>query len=108
MKKTIAFLFTFIAFGLASLLAADTAVATGKIAAVEGSKVQVTVVGDMPAWLKKGAVIKVSDEAGKVVEQAVKVSEISATGFTYTAKDAAAAAAGKKVTIQKGKIMSGC
>jgi len=109
MKKHIAFLYTFLAFGVASLFAAAAVTATaGKIAAVEGSKVQVTVEGKMPDWVKKGAVLKLTDEAGKVVEQAVKVTELSATGFTYTAKNADAAAAGKKLSIQKGKIMSGC
>lgn len=108
MKKITAFLTAFFALTLASLFAAAPAVTTGKILAIEGSKVQITVDGTMPDWIKKGTVIKLADEAGKVVEQAVKVTEISATGLTYNAKNASAAAAGKKVTVQKGKIMSGC
>ena len=108
MKKPIAFLITFLAFGVASLLAAAATTAAGKVAAIDGSKVQVTVDGKMPDWVKKGAVLKLTDEAGKVVEPAVKVTELSATGFTYTAKNAGAAAAGQKLAIQKGKIMSGC
>jgi len=109
MKKHLSFLCTFLAFGVASLFAAAAVTATaGNIAAVEGSKVQVTVEGKMPEWFKKGAVLKLTDDAGKVVEQAVKITELSATGFTYTAKNPSAAAAGKKLSIQKGKIMSGC
>lgn len=108
MKKHITFLCAFLAFGVASLFAAAATAAAGKIAAVDGSKVQVVVDGKMPDWVKKGAVVKLTDEAGKVVEQAVKVIELSATGFTYTAKTADAAAPGKKLAIQKGKIMSGC
>lgn len=109
MKKSIAFLFAVLAFGVAALSAAAAAAnVSGKVVAVEGNKVQVTVVGEKPDWIKKGAVIKLTDEAGKIVEQAVKVLELSATGFTYTAKTADAAAAGKTLTVQKGKIMSGC
>jgi LysM repeat protein len=108
MNKLTAFLAAFLALTLASAFAAAPAVTAGKILAVSGSKVQIAVDGKMPDWVKKGTVIKLADETGKTIEQAVKVTEISASGLTYTAKNASAAAAGKTVKFQKGKLMSGC
>jgi len=109
MKKFIIGALAFVAFGFASAFAAAPATsATGKVLAIEANKIQVVLDVENPAWLKKGAVVKVTNEAGEVVVAAGKVVEVSAKGFTFSTKEAVDLPKDAKLTFQKGKIMSGC
>jgi len=94
-------------FGLSVAWAAPAGATTGKIAAIDGNKVQITLDAEKPAWVRKGAVVKVANEAGPV-DNAAKVSELSDGGCTITVKDASAVKAGDSVTLQKGKSTTGC
>jgi hypothetical protein len=109
MKKFIIGALVFVAFGFASAFAAAPAAsATGKVLAIEANKVQVVLDADNPAWVRKGAIVKVTNEAGEVVVAAGKVVEVTAKGFTFTTKEAADLPKDATLTFQKGKIMSGC
>lgn len=109
MKKIIIGALALVAFGFASALAAAPAApTTGKVLASETNKVQVVLDAENPAWVKKGAVVKVTNEAGEVVVPAGKIVEVTAKGFTFTTKEAVDLPKDVKLTFQKGKIMSGC
>jgi hypothetical protein len=108
MFKRIIAIVVALGFGLASAFAAQAANPTGKVVAVDGTKIQIVVQGDMAAWMKKGAVVKVSSEAGKVLENAAKVTEAAEKTLTVTTKEATAVKVGDTISLQKGKVMSGC
>ena len=97
------------AFGFGTAWAAPAGAVAGKILAIDGNKVQVTIEGEKPAWIRKGAVVKVATEAGAEVDKAGKVSELSDAGTcTITVKDASAVKAGDAVSLQKGRSTTGC
>ncbi len=75
---------------------------TGKIASIEGVKVQITVDGEKPAWVKKGAGVKVAGGLGKVVE-------VAATTVTINTRKAPTLKVGQEVTLEKGPAApAGC
>jgi hypothetical protein len=96
-----------LAFGVVVLSAADSPT-IGKVVAVDGTKIQMTVAGTKPVWLKKGAVVKLTNAAGKVIESAAKVAEMTDQGITVILKEAAEVKAGDDLTLQKGRAMTGC
>jgi hypothetical protein len=109
MKKFIIGALALVAFGFASAFAAaPVAPAAGKVLAIEANKVQVVLDMENPAWVRKGAVVKVTNEAGEVVVTAGKIIAVTAKGFTFTTKEAADLPKDAKLTFQKGRIMSGC
>lgn len=99
--------FVLLAFGLAATLSAQTA-PNAKVVAVDGVKLQVTVTGEMPGWLKKGAVAKVSGGDGKVLHAAAKVTEGEKQTYTLTLKEKTDLKAGDAIVLQKGKALTGC
>ena len=109
MLKYIISALALIAFGLATVTsAAPAATTTGTVLAVEANKVQIALVGEKPTWVKKGAVVKVTDEAGETVIVAGKIVEITTDGFPFTTKEEVDLAKGVKLTFQKDRISSGC
>ena len=58
--------------------------------------------------MKKGGVVKVSNEAGKLLESTAKVTEAAEKTLTLTTKEATAVKVGDTVSLQKGKVTSGC
>ncbi len=96
-----------LAFGVASAFAAQ-APTTGKIVAIEGNNVQIALAGEMPTWIKKGAVVKIANEAGNVVEPTAKVAEFAEKQCTVTFKDKPDLKVGDTLILQKGKVTSGC
>lgn len=107
MYKRIIALVIALSFGLASAFAAPAASA-GKVVAVDGTKIQITLQGDSAAWMKKGAVAKVTNEAGKVVESAGKVTEFTEKTLTITTRETPTVKVGDSVSVQKGRVMTGC
>jgi hypothetical protein len=108
MFKRIIAIIVALGFGLASAIAAPPAASTAKVVAVDGNKIQLAVQGEIAAWLKKGAVVKVANESGKVVENAAKVSEAAEKTLTLTTKEPAAVKVGDTLSLQKGRVMTGC
>lgn len=96
-----------LAFGVVAMSAAP-APTMGKVIAVDGTKIQMTVAGEKPVWLRKGAVVKLTTEAGKVIESAGKVSELTGQSITVTLKEAAEIKTGANLSLQKGRAMTGC
>jgi hypothetical protein len=108
MLQRLLFTVILLAFGIATASAATQAATTAKIVAIDGNKVQMVLETEKPAWLKKGAVVKVSNAAGEVVEKTGKVIEATDTGFTFTTDEASSLKAGDTLSFQKGKVMTGC
>lgn len=105
-KKIVASL-ALVAFLLASSLFGQTA-SSAKIVSVDGNKIQISITGDSPSWLKKGGVAKLSAADGKVAHASAKVTEGSGKTFTLTVKEKTDLKAGDTVSLNKGKVMSGC
>lgn len=108
MFKRIIAIVVALSFGLASAIAAQPAASTAKVVAVDGTKIQIQVQGDVTVWMKKGSVVKVADAAGKVVANAAKVTEAAEKTLTLTTKDEAKVKVGDTVSLQKGRVMTGC
>jgi len=78
---------------------------TGTIQSINGVKVEIAVEGEKPAWVKKGAGIKLTDIKGGVG----KIVDISATTLAFNTKKASELKVGDKVTLQKGPAApAGC
>jgi hypothetical protein len=100
-------LVTFVLVALVAVSAsAAVKVATGKITAIDGTKVTIALEGERPDWIKKNAPVKFKTGPGKIVE----LSAIDAKPFTVvvTTKKAAEMKVGETVTFEKGLAMSGC
>jgi hypothetical protein len=96
-----------LAFGLISVSAAQNA-NTGKVVAIDGVKIQIAFDVEKPVWIKKAAVIKVSHEAGAVVDSAAKVTESAEKSITITIKEGTDVKIGDSLSLQKVKVMTGC
>jgi|CXWL01.1.fsa_nt_gi hypothetical protein len=71
---------------------------TGTIKSISGIKVEIAVEGEKPAWVKKGAGIKLSEIKGGVG----KIVDVTATSVTFNTKKASELKVGAKVNLQKG------
>jgi co-chaperonin GroES (HSP10) len=79
---------------------------TGKVVSVGDGSVQISIEGDRPAWVKKGAPVKFKEGVGKVLE--VSAEGVSPVVITVKTRKAAEMKAGEAVSFEKGKAMSGC
>jgi hypothetical protein len=74
----------------------------GKVTAIDGKKVQVELVGEKAAWLKKGAPVKWKGGVGRV-------TEIKDAVLTMNSKSAAKLKVGDEIELDKGPAdLSGC
>ena len=81
---------------------AAPATVKGKIASIDGNKVQVTLVGEKADWVKKGAGVKIGEIKGRI-------TEITDTTLTFTSKKASELKVDAEVTLEKGPAaMVGC
>lgn len=71
---------------------------TGTIKSIDGVKVEVTVEGEKPAWVKKGAGVKLPDIKGGVG----KIVGVSATTIIFNTRKAAELKVGARVNLEKG------
>ena len=71
---------------------------TGTIKSITGVKVEMTVEGEKPAWVKKGAGIKLPDIKGGVG----KIVDVTATSVVFNTKKASELKVGAKVNLEKG------
>jgi len=78
--------------------AAKAGAVTGTIKSINGIKVEIAVDGEKPAWVRKGAGIKLSDVKGGMG----KVVEVTGTSLTFNTKKASEFKVGAKVTLEKG------
>ena len=74
----------------------------GKVTAIDGKKVQIELVGEKAAWLKKGAPVKFKGGVGRVVE-------IKDAALTINSKSAAKLKVGDEIELDKGPAdLAGC
>jgi hypothetical protein len=74
----------------------------GKVAAIEGNKVQVEIVGEKAAWLKKGAPVKFKGGVGRI-------TEIKDNVLTMNSKKASELKVGDEIELDKGPAsLQGC
>jgi hypothetical protein len=84
---------------------AKTPSLVGTILSIEGIRVEIAVEGEKPAWVKKGAGIKLADVKGGLG----KIVDVSAASVTFNTKKASELKVGEKVTVAKGKVVpAGC
>lgn len=101
MIKRMTSAFILLAFVAAAAVAAPATV-MGKVASVDGNKVQVTVSVEKADWVKKGAGVKVGEVKGRIVD-------VADTTITFTSKSAAELKVGQQVSLEKGPAaLSGC
>lgn len=104
MKRLIPTLVLIAAVAVSALAATKTV--TGKITAIDGTKVTIAVDGERPDWIKKNGAVKLTVGPGKIVELAAP----DATPFTIVVqtKKASELNVGDAVTFEKGLAVSGC
>jgi hypothetical protein len=104
LKRTITALILVAALAVSALAATKTA--TGKITAIEGTKVTIALQGERPDFIKKNGPVKFKVGPGKITE----LSAPDATPFTIVVntKKAAEMKVGDVVTFEKGLSMAGC
>jgi hypothetical protein len=87
---------------VAAAASAAAATVKGKVASIDGNKVQVTLTGEKADWVKKGAGVKIGEIKGRI-------TDITATTLTFTTKKASELKVGEEVTLAKGPAaMTGC
>jgi outer membrane lipoprotein-sorting protein len=102
MFKRIASVFAVLAFVSTTAWAASATAVQGKVASIDGKKVEVTVTGEKADWVKKGAGVKFKGATGRIVE-------VTATGLVFTSQKASVLTVGEDVTLEKGPaVMAGC
>lgn len=104
MKRFVTALILVAAVAVSALAATKTV--TGKITAIEGTKVTIAIEGERADWIKKNAPVKFKIGPGKIVE----LSAPDATPFTIVvnSKKASEMKVGETITFEKGLAMSGC
>jgi hypothetical protein len=93
--------------GLVSMPAQGAAkTVTGKITAIDGTKVTIAIEGDRPDFIRKNGTLKFKVGPGKILE----LSAADAKPFTIVVniKKAADLKVGDEVTFEKGLAVSGC
>ena len=74
----------------------------GTVASIKGVRVEITVEGEKPAWVKRGSGIKVAGGLGKIVD-------VAAASVAFNTKKAPTLKVGDKLTVEKGTIVpAGC
>jgi hypothetical protein len=74
----------------------------GTVVSVKGVRVELSVEGEKPSWVKKGSGIKVAGGLGKIVD-------VGAATVAFNTKKAATLKVGDKLTVEKGTIVpAGC
>ena len=85
-------------FAAAALFAAPI---PGKVTAIDGKKVQITLTGDAEDWVKKNAPVKIKGGTGTI-------TAVEGKKVTVTTSKASELKAGDDVSIDKGRTGSGC
>jgi hypothetical protein len=101
MIKRIASALVLLAFVAAAAFAAPATV-KGKVASIDGNKVQVTVAGEKADWVKKGAGVKIGEIKGRI-------TDVTDTTLTFTSKKASDLKVDAEIILEKGPAaMTGC
>ena len=82
-------------------VAAFAAPATGKVAAINGKNVQITLSGEKEDWVKKNAPVKIKGGTGKI-------TEVAGDKVTINTSKASELKVGDEVTFDKARVGGGC
>jgi hypothetical protein len=77
---------------------------SGKVTAIEGTKVTIAIEGDSADWVKKNGFVKFKVGPGKIVE----VSTAKPTTIVVNSKKAADMKVGETISFEKGLSVAGC
>jgi len=97
-----------LACGLVFAHAAPESALTGKVTAIDGNTVKIEVVGEMPAWAKKGGYLRTTTADGKLLLRGAKITEAADGVITVTTTKAKDMTVGETYTLGKGKASAGC
>jgi hypothetical protein len=104
MKRTLTALVLVAAVAASAMAASKTA--TGKITAIDGTKVTMALEGERPDFIKKNGPVKFKVGPGKIVE--LSAADAKPLTIVVTIKKAAELKVGDAVTFEKGLASSGC
>jgi hypothetical protein len=96
--KRLSLALVLLAFGVVAVFAAPVA---GKVAAIDGKKVQITMTGEKEDWVKKNAPVKIKGGTGTI-------TEVAGTKVTISTSKASDMKVGDDITFDKGRAGSGC
>ena len=82
-------------------VAAFAAPMAGKVAAIDGNKVQITFTGEKQDWVKKGQAVKIKGGTGTI-------TVVDGNKVTISTSKASALKVGDDVTFDKGRAGGGC
>jgi len=80
----------------------------GKVTSIKGNIVTVEVSGDMPVWAKKGAYLRTTTMANKVIFRGAKITGVEGKIITVDTVRAKEKTAGTTYKIFRGKPSAGC
>lgn len=80
--------------------------ATGKVTAIEGTTVTISIEGERPDFVKKNGFLKFKVATGKIVE--LSAPEAKPITVAVKFKKAVEMKVGDEVTFQKGLAVAGC
>lgn len=99
-----------ISFVLMAVVAVSAMAATktvsGKITAIEGTKVTIAIEGEKADWVKKNGFVKFKVGPGKIVE--MSAPDATPVTIVVNTKKASEMKVGDAVTFEKGLAVSGC
>jgi hypothetical protein len=97
-----------LASSLVAAPAADPEVSNGKVVAIEGNSVKIEVVGDVAAWIKKGAYVRAVSDKGATILRGAKVTNTEDKVITVQTSMAKELKVGGTYKLSKGKPSAGC
>jgi hypothetical protein len=105
--KFLLVLLAFLVLGsLSPVVAAEDPV--GKVTSIEGNILTIEVPGDMPVWAKKGAYLRTTTMAGKVIFRGAKITAVEGKVITLNTVKAKEKTVGTTYKLSRGKQSAGC
>jgi translation initiation factor 2B subunit (eIF-2B alpha/beta/delta family) len=104
MKRIAFFAIALLCVALAATAATKTV--TGKVTAIDGTKVSITIDGERADWVKKNGFVKFKVGTGKIIETAA--ADASPFTIVVNIKKASEFKVDDVVTFEKGLAVSGC
>jgi len=83
-----------------------TKTVTGKITAIDGTKVSITIQGESADWVKKNGPVKFKVGPGKILE--VSAKDVTPVTIVVNTKKASEMKVDDVVTFEKGLSVAGC
>jgi hypothetical protein len=85
---------------------AATKTVSGKVTAIDGTKITIAIDGERADWIKKNGFVKFKVGPGKIVD--VSAADVTPLTIVVNTKKASEFKVGDAVTFEKGLAVSGC